>query len=144
MFIVLSLCNLEAAPEEAMQLRRLIKSSNESLGPYLFGKIEFWRYQGGDVLKMGYTSSPLFLDKIQEAWAKIISDAPDTVIKELAAAVHHTYGQRRHISLNSGWANGNRFGVYEKRKNNFYEIRPSPLNMAAACNLQSSCKYIIQ
>ena len=26
-----SLCNLEAAPEEAMQLRRLIKSSNESL-----------------------------------------------------------------------------------------------------------------
>ena len=38
----LSLRNLEAAPEEAMQLRRLIKSSNESLGPYLFGKIEFW------------------------------------------------------------------------------------------------------
>ena len=37
----LSLCNLEAAPEEAMQLRRLIKSSNESLGPYLFGKIKF-------------------------------------------------------------------------------------------------------
>ena len=37
----LSLRNLEAAPEEAMQLRRLIKSSNESLGPYLFGKIEF-------------------------------------------------------------------------------------------------------
>ena len=35
----LSLRNLEAAPEEAMQLRRLIKSSNESLGPYLFGKI---------------------------------------------------------------------------------------------------------
>ena len=38
---LLSLCNLEAAPEEAMQLRRLIKSSNESLGPYLFGKIKF-------------------------------------------------------------------------------------------------------
>ena len=37
----LSLCDLEAAPEEAMQLRRLIKSSNESLGPYLFGKFEF-------------------------------------------------------------------------------------------------------
>ena len=37
----LSLRDLEAAPEEAMQLRRLIKSSNESLGPYLFGKIEF-------------------------------------------------------------------------------------------------------
>ena len=35
----LSLRNLEAAPEEAMQLRRLIKSSNESLGPYLSGKI---------------------------------------------------------------------------------------------------------
>jgi hypothetical protein len=35
----LSLLNLEADPEEAMQLRRLIKSSNESLGPYLF---EFW------------------------------------------------------------------------------------------------------
>ena len=31
----LSLRNLEAAPEEAMQLKRLIKSSNESLGPYL-------------------------------------------------------------------------------------------------------------
>ena len=42
----LSLCNLEAAPEEAMQLRRLIKSSNESLGPYLFGKIEFYNFQG--------------------------------------------------------------------------------------------------
>ena len=38
----LSLCNHEAAPEEAMHLRRLIKRSNESLGPYLFGKIEFW------------------------------------------------------------------------------------------------------
>ena len=37
----LSLRDLEAAPEEAMQLRRLIKSSNESLGPYLFGKIQF-------------------------------------------------------------------------------------------------------
>ncbi len=37
----LSLGNLEAAPEEAMQLRRLIKSLNESVGPYLFGKIEF-------------------------------------------------------------------------------------------------------
>ena len=34
----------EAALEEAMQLRRLIKSSNESLGPYLFGKIEFWNF----------------------------------------------------------------------------------------------------
>ena len=42
----LSLSNLEAAPEEAMQLRRLIKSSNESLGPYLFGKIEFWNFLG--------------------------------------------------------------------------------------------------
>ena len=49
----LSLRDLEAAPEEAMQLRRLIKNSNESLGPYLFGKFEFWnlrapelRYQG--------------------------------------------------------------------------------------------------
>ena len=40
----LSLRNLEAAPEEAMQLRRLIKSSNESLGLYLFGKIEFWNF----------------------------------------------------------------------------------------------------
>ena len=38
----LSLRDLEAAPEEAMQLWRLIKSSNESLGLYLFGKIEFW------------------------------------------------------------------------------------------------------
>jgi hypothetical protein len=40
----LSLRNLEASPEEAMQLRRLIKSSNESSGPYLFGKIEFWHF----------------------------------------------------------------------------------------------------
>ena len=31
----LRLRNLEAAPEEAMQLRRLIKSSNKSLEPYL-------------------------------------------------------------------------------------------------------------
>ena len=40
----LSLRNLEAASEEAMQLRRLIKSSNESLWPYLFGKFEFWNF----------------------------------------------------------------------------------------------------
>ena len=40
----LSLRNLEATPEEAMQLRRLIKSSNESLGPSLFGKFEFWNF----------------------------------------------------------------------------------------------------
>ena len=40
----LSLRDLDAAPEEAMQLRRLIKSSDESLGPYLFGKIEFWNF----------------------------------------------------------------------------------------------------
>ena len=33
----LSLCNLEFAPEETMQLMRLIKSSNKSLGPNLFG-----------------------------------------------------------------------------------------------------------
>ena len=39
----LSLRDFEAAPEEAMQLRRLIKSSNESLGP-LFGKFEFWNF----------------------------------------------------------------------------------------------------
>ena len=38
----LSLRNLEAAPEDTMQLKRLIKRSNESLGPYLFGKLEFW------------------------------------------------------------------------------------------------------
>ena len=40
----LSFRNLEAASEEAMQLRRLIKSSNESLWPYLFGKFEFWNF----------------------------------------------------------------------------------------------------
>jgi hypothetical protein len=40
-FTFLSLDNLEAAPEEAMQFRKLIKSSNESLGPYLF---EFWNF----------------------------------------------------------------------------------------------------
>ena len=32
----LSLRDLEAAPEEAMQLRRLIKSSNESLEPWVW------------------------------------------------------------------------------------------------------------
>ena len=42
--IFLSFRDLEAPSEEAMQLRRLIKSSNESLGPYLFGKIEFWNF----------------------------------------------------------------------------------------------------
>ena len=41
---LLNLSDLEAAPEETMQLRRLIKSSNESLGPYLFGKIKFWNF----------------------------------------------------------------------------------------------------
>ena len=40
----LSLHVLEAAPEETMQVRMLIKSSNESLGPYLFGKIKFWNF----------------------------------------------------------------------------------------------------
>ena len=35
----LSLRNLEAGPEQTMQIRRLIKRSNESLGPYLFGKV---------------------------------------------------------------------------------------------------------
>ena len=39
----LSHLNLEAAPKEVMQLRRLTKSLNESLGPYLFHKIEFWK-----------------------------------------------------------------------------------------------------
>ena len=45
----LSLSNLEAAPEEAMQLRRLIKSSNECLGPMSFGifRVQQPRYQGG-------------------------------------------------------------------------------------------------
>ena len=50
-FTFLSLHNLEAAPEEAMQLRRLIKSSNESLGPYLLSSGIFrnpeLRYQDG-------------------------------------------------------------------------------------------------
>ena len=41
-FTFLSLRDLEAAPEEAMQIRRLIKGSNESLGHYLFGKFKFW------------------------------------------------------------------------------------------------------
>ena len=35
----LSLSNLKAAPEEAMQLRRLIKSSNESLGLICLGNL---------------------------------------------------------------------------------------------------------
>ena len=42
--IFLSLHDLKSAPEETMQVRMLIKSSNESLGPYLFGKIEFWNF----------------------------------------------------------------------------------------------------
>ncbi len=40
----LSLRDLEAAPEEAIQLRRLSNSSNESLGPHKFGKFEFWNF----------------------------------------------------------------------------------------------------
>ena len=40
----LSFRDLEAVPEETMQLKRLSKGSNESLGPYLFGKIEFWNF----------------------------------------------------------------------------------------------------
>ena len=40
----LSLRDLEAAPKETMQLRRQSKDSNESSGPYLFGKIEFWNF----------------------------------------------------------------------------------------------------
>ena len=40
----LSLRNLVPAPEEAMQLKRLIKSSNESLKPCLFRKFEFWNF----------------------------------------------------------------------------------------------------
>ena len=40
----LSLHDLEAALEETMQVRMLIKSSNESLGPYLFGKIKFCNF----------------------------------------------------------------------------------------------------
>ena len=43
---ILRLRNLEAAPEEAMQLRRLIKISNESLELYLFGKFKFWNCKG--------------------------------------------------------------------------------------------------
>ena len=41
---LLSLRVLEAAPEETMLLRCLIKSSNESLVPYLFWKIEIWNF----------------------------------------------------------------------------------------------------
>ena len=36
--------NLEAAPEEALQLRGLIKGSNWSFGHYLFGRYEFWKF----------------------------------------------------------------------------------------------------
>ena len=41
---LLSLRDLEAASEETMQLRRLIKTSNESLGLCLIGKFEFWNF----------------------------------------------------------------------------------------------------
>ena len=41
---VMILGNLEAAPEEALQLRGLIKGSNWSLGHYLFGRHEFWKF----------------------------------------------------------------------------------------------------
>ena len=36
----------DATPEETMQLRRLIKSLNESLEAYMFGKFKFWNFQG--------------------------------------------------------------------------------------------------
>ena len=49
----LSLRVLEDAPEEAMQLRSLIKSSNESLEPYMFGKIEFWNFCPTDEIPGG-------------------------------------------------------------------------------------------
>ena len=94
-------------------------------------------------LSLIHISRLLFVDKIQEAWIKIISDAPIAVIKELAAAVHHTYGQKCRKSLKSGWANGNRLCILDAKRK-FYEIRPNPLNMAAACNLLRPCKYIIQ
>ena len=42
--IFLGLRAREAAPEEGMHLKRLIKSSNESLEPYLLGKIKFWNF----------------------------------------------------------------------------------------------------
>ena len=41
---VMILGSLEAAPEEALQLRGLIKGSNWSLGHYLFGRHEFWKF----------------------------------------------------------------------------------------------------
>jgi hypothetical protein len=52
----LSLCNLEASPEETMQLRRLIKSSIESLGPYLFGKFKFWNFLAPELRYAGYNT----------------------------------------------------------------------------------------
>ena len=63
----------------------------------------------------------LNVDKIEEAWTKIIRDVPIKVIKELAAAVHQTYGTKKI----------------------FYEIRPYPIHVAAACNFSMSCKYLI-
>ena len=45
----LSLRNLEAAPEEAMQLRRLIKNSNESWGPYLLGNLSSEIFRGPEL-----------------------------------------------------------------------------------------------
>ena len=55
---LLSRRNLEAAPEETMQIRRLIKSSNESLGPYLFGKIKSWNFWGPTAEITGGGSGP--------------------------------------------------------------------------------------
>ena len=51
----LSLRNLKAAPEKTMQLRSLIKSSNESLGrPYLFGEFEFWNFRAPELGYQGW------------------------------------------------------------------------------------------
>ena len=66
----LSLCNLEAAPEEAMQLRRLIKSSNESSSPYLFGKFEFWNF-GKRLERIGKKMPLCLLIKLKNEEAKI-------------------------------------------------------------------------
>ena len=55
----LSLCDLESAPEEAMQLRRLIKSSNESLGLICLGNLRFAIFRAPEMPRgsPGYSTS---------------------------------------------------------------------------------------
>ena len=70
-----SLCNLKAAPEEAMQLRRLMKSSNEiCLGNLSFGifraprGLQYLEKPGSNMVKTKIFSVSLFAGYIIKLW----------------------------------------------------------------------------